>query len=167
MQLTTTMPRTDVTQAARYLGNRVLGDLLAIREKFGVSTERELRDLAHDVEIGLRHDCLNSLSLFLFPKGWVIPHTAYVYHRVAPGTFRASSRSGRIARCSMLVGGSLSYEVSLRDKDTWYILNARSLRIAWSPCVGQSTDGMFAKSDGGYASGDLGFSRTCLRRGGF
>ena len=167
MQRTMTMPRTDTTQAARYVANRVLGDLLAIREKFGVSTDRELRDLAHDLEIGLRHDCLNKLSLFLFPRGWDNPHTAYIYDRVAPGSFRASPHSGRIARCSILVGGSLSYEVNLRDADTWDRLKARDLRITWSPCVGQSTHGMCAKSNGGYTSGDLGFSRAYLRREGF
>ena len=167
MQRTATMPKTDTAQAARFVANRILGDLLAIREKFRVSTEREVRNLAHDVEIGLRHDCLNSLSLFLFPKGWVYPHTAYVYDRVAPGSFRESPHSGRVARCSILVGGSLSFEVGLRDASTWYRLNTGSLRIAWSPCLGQSTNGMFAQVDGGYASGDLGVSRTCLRREGY
>lgn len=167
MQRTTTIPRTDTAQAARYVANRILGDLLAIREKFGVSTDREVRDLAHDVEVGLQYDCLNRLSLFLYPKGWTRPHTAYLYDRVAPGSFSPSPHSGRIARCSILVGGYLHFEVSLRDASVWEQLKVRSLKIAWSPCVGQSTNGMSAKSNGGYASGDIGFSRTYMRREGF
>ena len=167
MQRTRTMSETDTTQAARFVSNRITGDLLSIHEKFGMKTERELRQLAHDIEIGLRHDCLESLSLFLYPPGWSSTvHTAYIYRRAAPGSFAPSPHSGRIERCSRLVGGSMRYEVRLRCRDTWAALKPQLL-ISWAPCVGQTTHGMSATADGGYASGQLGMSRTHLRLEGY
>lgn len=166
MQLTRTAQKTDTTEAARFVANRVLGDLLSIHEKFLMSTEREMRNLAHDIEVGLANDCLEALSLFLYPKGCQDPHTAYLYRRVAPGSFSSSAHSGRIVRCSMLVGGGLQFEVSLRNRATWDQLKP-NLKISWRPCVGRSTAGMSANADGGYASGELGFARTHLRRAGY
>ena len=168
MLRTTTVSTIDTKAAARFVGNRVLGDLLSIHEKFGVRTEQELRNLAYDVTLGLLHDCLNRLSLFLYPTSWTQPHTAYVYERTAPGSFTPSSRSGRIERCSMLVGGTLDYEVSLRDRGVWDELKRQGhLKIDWKPCAGQSTAGMTNRTDGGYASGNIGFSRNHLRRQGY
>ena len=165
MQRTMTAARTDAA-AARFVSSRVLGDLLSIREKFSMSSDREVRDLAHDIELGLAWDCLNALNLFLYPPGWRLPHTAYIYRRVAPGSFEVSPHSGRIARCTILVGGTLKFEVSLRHRDVWETLKPQ-LRISWSPCTAQSTANMSAKADGGYASGELGFARTHLRREGY
>ena len=168
MQRTTAVSMIDTRAAARFVGNRVLGDLLSIHEKFGMGTEHELRNLAYDVTLGLLHDCLDRLSLFLYPISWTAPHTAYVYERTAPGSFTPSSRSGRIERCSILVGGTLDYEVNLRKLDVWEDLKRRGLlKIGWQPCVGQSMAGMTRRTDGGYASGNIGFSRDHLRRRGF
>ena len=168
MLRTTTVSTTDTTAAARFVGNRVLGDLLSIHEKFSMGTEQELRNLAYDVTLGLVHDCLDRLSLFLYPISWTEPHTAYVYERTAPGSFTPSTRSGRIERCSMLVGGTLDYQLSLRQRDVWEELKRRGLlKIGWKPCLGQSTAGMTSRTDGGYASGNIGFSRNHLRRRGF
>ena len=166
MQRTRTMAQTDTTQAARYVSNRIRGDLLSIHEKFGMNTVSELGRLAHDIEVGLRHDCLDSLSLFLYPPGWHTPHTAYIYSRAAPGSFELSPHSGRIARCSILVGGFLRYEVRLRCSATWEALKPQLL-IPWAPCVRQTTHGMSATADGGYASGQIGMSRTHLRLEGY
>ena len=168
MQRTITDSTIDSRAAARFVGNRVLGDLLSINEKFGMRTEQELRSLAYDVTLGLLHDCLDRLSLFLYPISWTQPHTAYVYERTAPGSFTPSSRSGRIERCSMLVGGTLHYEISLIERHIWdELARAGHLKLAWKPCAGQSTTGMTSRTDGGYASGDIGFARNHLRRQGF
>lgn len=165
MQLTAVAQRTDTTQAARYVASRVLGDLLSIHEKFGVSTVADLHDLAHDLEVGLAHDCLSELRLYLTAVGAVQPSRVYVYKRVAAGSFAPSAHSGRIERSRELVGGSLEYEVSLRDRETWERLKQTGqLRKYWRPCNGRSTSGMTAKADGGYASGDLSLQRTVFTR---
>ena len=161
MQRTMTVQRTDTTQAARYVSSRVLGDLLSIHEKFGMSTERELRALAHDLEIGLAHDCLSNLRLFLYSLWSSQPIRVYIYERVAIGSFASSPHSGRIARSAELVGGRIEYEVGLRDRLKWEELKRYDLLVlSWNPCRGRSTAGMTAAADGGYASGELGFSRT-------
>lgn len=165
MQLTATRQRTDTTEAVRYVHNRVLGDLLAINEKFELRLEQGMRDLAHDVGWGLYYDCLESLRLFLYRSGWDEPHRAYVYCRSAPGSFDPSPHSGRIARDRDLVGGRLEFEVYLRNQELWESLKQKGLLcINWGPCSGRSTQGMTARADGGYASGDIGFSRTCFAR---
>lgn len=161
MQRTMTVQRTDTTQAARYVSSRVLGDLLSIHEKFGMSTEWEMRALAHDLEIGLAHDCLSNLRLFLYSLWSSQPIRVYIYERVASGSFAPSPHSGRIARSSELVGGRIEYEVGLRDRLKWEELKRYDLLdLSWNPCRGRSTAGMIAAADGGYASGELGFSRT-------
>ena len=166
MQSTLTRQKTD-TLAARRVAHRVLGDLLSIHEKFRMNTEAGMRNLAHDIEIGLAYDCLNSLSLFLYPSGGHLPHRVYVYRRVAAGSFSASPHSGRIGRDSLLVGGPFEYEVTLRDRETWnWLKQSALLRIPWTACHGRPTAGMSAHNDGGYTSGELAFSRTCLTWGG-
>ena len=165
MQRTMTVQRTDTTQAARYVSRRVLGDLLSIHEKFDMNSESEMRKLVHDVELGLVHDCLSHLRLFLYPPRSSQPIRVYIYERVASGSFAPSPHSGRIARSSELIGGRIRYEVGLRDRPTWeYLKHHRQLHLSWSPCKGQSTAGMTAVADGGYASGELGFSRTMYTR---
>lgn len=166
MQHTRTKQRTDTTQAARYVTNRLRGDLRAIHEKFNMSSMNELMNLAGDIELGLSHDCLSGLSLFLYPPAWTEPLTAYIYERVAPRSFAHSPHSGRIARCAPLIGDRLTFEVTLLDSNTWASLKPR-LKINWISCTGTSTAGMAATSDGGYASGELGFSRTRLQRQGY
>lgn len=161
MQRTMTVQRTDTTQAARYVSSRVLGDLLSIHEKFGMGTEWEMRALAHDLEIGLAHDCLSNLRLFLYSLWSSQPIRVYIYERVASGTFASSPHSGRIVRSSELVGGRIEYEVGLLDRLKWEDLKRYDLlHLSWNPCRGRSTAGMTAAADGGYASGELGFSRT-------
>ena len=166
MQRTRARSETDITQAARRVSNRVRGDLLSIHEKFRMSTQQELLKLAHDICIGLEYDCLESLLLFLYPPGWSAPLTAYEYCRAAPGSFGQSRHSGRIERCSRLVGGALRYEVRPRCRDTWDALKPR-FRIGWTPCNGTTMQGMAASPDGGYASGNLGLSRTRYRQRGY
>ena len=165
MQRTMTAPRTGTIQAARYVSRRVLGDLLSIHEKFHMDTERRMRALAHDVEVGLAYDCLSALRLFLYPFGSNQLNRAYIYERVAAGSFASSPHSGRIARSSELIGGRIEYEVGLRDRLTWEALKLHDqLHLPWSACKGQSIAGMTATADGGYASGELGFSRTMYTR---
>ena len=165
MQRTATQQRTDTTEAVRYIRNRVLGDLIAIHDKFGMATEQLMYSLSHDVGVGLLYDCIESLRLFLYRSGWYEPHRAYVYHRVAPGSFDSSPHSGRIARDRDLVGGRLEFEVYLRYPELWESLKQKGLLcISWGPCSGRSTQSMTARADGGYASGDIGFSRTCFSR---
>lgn len=165
MQRTATRQRTDTTEAVRYVQNRVLGDLLAINEKFELRSEQDMRDLAHDVGLGLFYDCLESLRLFLYRSRWYEPHRAYVYYRSAPGSFDSSPHSGRIAWDGDLVGGRLEFEVYPRNQALWESLKQKGLLcINWGPCSGRSTQGMTARADGGYASGDIGFSRTCFAR---
>lgn len=166
MQQTRVMQTTDTREAARYVTNRVRGDLQAIHEKFGMSSPREIENLANDIELGLCLDCLNGLSLFLYPQGWSKPLIAYKYERAAPGSFERSAHSGRIARCKILVNGHLEFEVAIRDWRIWSSLR-QWLRIQWVSCIGTSTAGMVGVADGGYASGDLGFSRTHFRREGY
>lgn len=167
MQRTVTAQRTDTAAAARRIGRRVRGDLLAIHERFDMETAAHLEDLAHDVQVGLEYDCISKLKLFLYRKGASEPTRAYIYRRAAPGSFAPSAHSGNIARNSSLVGGRLQYEVSLRNRPKWEQLKkAGKLRIKWSPCPGRSTAGMTATADGGHASGQIGFSRECLSREG-
>ena len=163
MQRTLNRQRTETTEAVRFVESRVLGDLLAIHEKFRMGAEDSMRSLAHDVGVGLRHDCLECLRLFLFPRFGYEPHRAYVYHRAAPGSFDHSPHSGRIARDGSLVDGRFEFEVWLRDRLSWEQLKREGrLRIPWGPCVGRSTRGMCVRPDGGYASGDVALSRTYL-----
>ena len=163
MPQTASRARTSTREAVRYVANRILGDLLAIHEKFRVPSESLLRSLAHDVSVGLYYDCLESLHLFLYRDGSPVPRRAYVYRRVAPSSFEHSPHSGRIASDPSLVDGRLDFEVQLRDSAVWDDLQKEgSFRIAWGPCIGQSTAGMYVRADGGYASGSVGLSRTCL-----
>lgn len=165
MQRTAVQQMTDLALDARRVARRVEGDLLAIHEKFDMETESKLRDLAHDVEVGLAHDCIASLKLFLYRKGSSEPHRVYRYDRVAAGSFGPSPHSGRIDRDPLLVGGTLEFEVALRDRLTWEELKRTGkLRITWAPCGGRSTTGMNEVPDGGYQSGSIGFSRTCLKQ---
>lgn len=160
MQRTRTIQQTETTtHAARYISTRILGDLLSIHEKFNISTKEELIDLAHDVQIGLAHDCLSDLRLFLYPPGIYEPSRIYVYRRVDVGSFAPSNHSGRIQRSGELDGGRINYEVTLRDVTAWNNLRDR-LRISWCPCNGRSIYGTVATTDGGYVSGGLGVSRT-------
>lgn len=166
MQRTMLAQRTETTEAAaQFVGRRVFGDLRSIHEKFGMSTLAELTNLAHDLEVGLAHDCLSELRLILFPRGAYRPSRIYVYKRVAIGSFAPSDHSGRIERSKELVGGNLGYEVFVRDMGTWeYLKQTGQLWISWQPCGGESTSGMAAKADGGYASGELGLARTMYTR---
>lgn len=165
VQQTMIRQRTDVTTDVRYVQNRVYGDLLAIHEAFGIDTKEHMYKLAHDVGLGLSSDCLGQLSLFLYQYGCFAPHRVYRYRRVAPGSFDHSSHSGRITRDANLFGGRLESEIALINRSVWEELKTRSqLYLRWGPCVGRSTYGMRERSDGGYASGEVGFSRTCLIR---
>lgn len=167
MQRTAALQRADTTQAVCYVNRRVLGDLSSIHEKFGMSTVSELNDLAHDLEVGLACDCLSELRLFLYRPGAYQPSRVYIYRRTAIGSFSPSNHSGRIQRSAELAGGRLEYEVRLRDEnaDAWDSLREEGrLRIPWQPCNGRSLSGMTAKADGGYASGELGLSRTMYTR---
>lgn len=165
MPATRTDSRTDTSQAARFVGTRVLGDLQSIHEKFAMGPLERLEDLAHDVQVGLANDCLTELRLFLYPPFASQYTRAYVYQRVAVGSFAPSARSGRIERSPELVGGRVGFEVTLRDVATWERLqNQGQLRISWYSCTGRSTSGMTERSDGGYARGDLGLSRTVYTR---
>ena len=165
MCATRTASRTDTTQAARYVSDRVLGDLRSIHENFDIGTLGEMNDLAHDVRVGLTHDCLAELRLFLYAPS-ALQHTrSYVYKRVAVGSFGPSSHSGRIERSPQLVGGSIKYEVTPRDQKTWnWLKDDGRLRISWRSCIGRSLSGMRARADGGYAKSDLGLSRTVYTR---
>lgn len=165
MFATRTASQTDTTQAARYVSARVWGDLRSIHEKFCMGTLNELADLAHDVQVGLAHDCVAELRLFLYQPGASQPSRGYIYERVVAGSFAPSSHSGRIGRSRDLVGGRIDYEVKLRSRATWERLKSQGLlRIPWRPCTGQSTSGMTARADGGYAKGEVAFSRTALVR---
>ena len=165
MQQTVTRQRTSTMEAVRYVENRLLGDLLAIHEKFEMTTEERMRFLAHDVGVGLAHDCLDSLSIFLYRPGDYEFHRAYVYHRVAPGSFVHSPHSGRIARDSSLVGGRIDFELLPRDRPQWERLKQLGrLQLRWKPSRGRSMHGMYEQADGGYASGDVGISRTCFTK---
>lgn len=165
MQRTMVVQRTDTAQDARYVTSRFLGDLLSIHEKFGMSTVAKLQDLAHDIELGLTHDCLSELRLYLTAVGADEPSRVYVYERVAAGSFAPSAHSGRIERSRALTGGSLEVEISLRNKEIWARLEQTGqLRRSWQPCNGRSTTGMTAKANGGYASGELSLARTMYTR---
>ena len=165
MQLTMSRQRTDTDVAVRYVTNRVLGDLLAVQDRLGESGTDTIRSLAHDVGVGLLHDCLDSLSLFLFCRGQSDPNYVYVYRRAGPGSFEASPHSGRITRDHELSGGALDFELGIRDRSTWDDLKQRGeLLIRWQTCVGRSMEGMSARPDGGYASGEVGLSRTFYSR---
>lgn len=165
MQHTATAQRTDTAAAAHRVARRVHGDLLAIHERFDMETESNLANLAHDVQVGLEHDCISQLKLFLYQKGATAPTRAYVYDRAAPGSFAPSSHSGNIERNTSLVGGELKYEIFLRDREIWEKLKKDGkLRISWSPCEGRSTAGMKSRIDGGYTSGEIGLSRACFSR---
>ena len=167
MQRTTTAERTNTGVAARRVGRRVRGDLLAIHERFDMRTAKHLEDLAHDIQVGLEHDCISEFKLFLYKKGASEPTRAYTYRRTAPGSFAPSEHSGNIARNSSLVGGRLDYEVWPRSGGKWdQLKKAGKLRIGWSPCTGRSTAGMTSAADGGHASGQIGFARDCLSREG-
>ena len=164
---TTVRMRTDTDLAARRVARRVLGDLLSIHEKFGMSTVGELTNLAHDIQVGLAHDCVDRLTLYLYERGTIKPKRVYIYARAAPGSFAVSDHSGRIARDSGLVGGQLVYIVNPRDRGTWDQLKREGkFSIAWSPSSAPGTAGMTPSDDGGYASGTVGLSRTCLTRPG-
>lgn len=165
MLTTRTISQTDTTQAARYVSDRVLGDLLSIHEKFDMGTLSEMKRLAHDVRVGLAHDCLAELRLFLYPPSALQHSRAYIYERVGVGSFGPSPHSGRIERSSQLIGGRIEFEVTPHDRETWDRLkDDGKLRISWRPCIGRSMDGMTAKADGGYAKSDLAFSRTAYTR---
>lgn len=165
MQGTMTAQRTGTALAARYVSSRVLGDLLSIHEKFHIGTKKEMRDLVHDLELGLVHDCLSSLRLCLYTSLGHSPTRVYVYERVAIGSFAPSSHSGRITYSPELFRGKIEYEISLRDRSKWEALKlGGQLQLIWSPCNRQSIAGMTATADGGYASGDLGLSRTMYMR---
>ena len=157
---TRTISQTDTTQAARYVGARILGDLLSIHEKFGMGNRRELEDLAHDVQVGLA-----KLRLLLHPRWDSQPGRVYEYERADAGSFAPSSHSGRIERSRELEGGALDYQVTLRDSGRWWRLKATGeLRIPWVRGVSRSLAGMIAKADGGYARAHLGVSRTVYTR---
>ena len=163
--LTRTISQTDTTQAARYVGTRVLGDLLSIHEKFGMGNWRELEDLVHDVQVGLEYDCLAELWLFLYPPWASQPGRVYEYKRTEPGHFAASRHSGRIERSRDLEGGRIGYQVVLHNRDMWERLKATGrLRLHWVQSTGLSVAGMTARADGGYARAHLGLSRTVYNR---
>ena len=165
MQRTETRQRTNTTEAVRYIQNRILGDLLAINEKFELRSEQHMRDLAHDVGEGLFYDCLDRFSVFLYRPYCDEPHRAYRYRRVAPGSFDHSLHSGRIVRDNSLVGGRFESEISPKDRFQWEELKRqRKLILNWMPCRGRSTAGMSERTNGGYESGAVGVSRTYLTR---
>lgn len=165
MLATRTVSQTDTTQAARYVSARILGDLLSIHEKLGMGTLSEMKELVHDVQIGLEYDCLTELLLILFRPTNSQPGRVYQYKRAAPGSFAPSPHSGRIERSREFEGGRIEYQVILRDWAMWERLQASGyLRIRWRLGVGRSIAGMTAKADGGYAKADLGVSRIVYER---
>lgn len=165
MQRTLLRERSRTEEDALCVGRRILGDLLSIHGKFGIETEAHMRALAHDVSLGLVFDCLNKLSVFLYAAYCSTPAAAYIYSRVAPGSFEASPHSGRIQRDSRLIGGWMKTEISIRHWESWNAL-AGVVKLPWSSCLPQSTAGMVSSQSGGYASGNVGMSRThFVRRG--
>ena len=163
MELTRQVTASRTEEDALWVGRRILGDLLAIHEKFGIATEGYMRGLASDISLGLVADCLDSLTLFLYEPYGIDPVAAYKYTRSAPSTFAASPHSGRIQRDSRLIGGRMEAEVTFRNKTTWNSL-AHQFSLTWTHCVGQSIAGMIATANGGYAAGNVGMSRTYYSR---
>ena len=168
MQRTMVAQRTDTAQDVRYVSNRVLGDLLSIHEKFGMATESSMRALAHDVQVALTYDCISALRLLLYPPGWTVALRVYDYQRVAPGSFEASPHSGRIERCALLVGGSITFEVSVKDTEIWDRLSSnQEFALNWRSTQGTSLSGLRATANGGYGAGDVALARTVYTLGGY
>lgn len=157
--------RTSTTQDAQFVARRVRGDLLSIHEKFGIGTERLMCDLAHDLELGLYHGCVATFRVFLYPPSSSDPSHCYHYERANVDTFQVRPHSGGIARAPSLLRGRHRCEIELSDAGTWDQLRRQGrLRRPWRSRVGTSTDGMTSSTDGGYASGALGVSRTLFTR---
>lgn len=158
---------TDTDLAGRKVARRVHGDLLSIIEKLDVTNTTNITDLMHDLRVGISDDCIETLTVFLYEKGagYDEARRAYVYRRVERGTFIESAHSGRIFWDSALAGGRVEFEVRPRDQAAWDKLKTdHKLRLNWTTCSGRSTAAMTASADGGYGSGSIGLSRSCLVR---
>lgn len=158
---------TDTDLAARRVSRRVHGDLDSMIEKLAVTSATDISSLVHDLRVGIAHDCIELLSVFLYQKGADRDelHRVYEYQRVARGTFEESAHSGRITYEQALAGGRIEFEVTPRNRAAWDKLKTDGeLEIPWSPCTGRSSAGMTLSADGGYGSGTIGLARSCRTR---
>ena len=157
----------DTDLAAQRVSRRVHGDLDSMIEKLAISSATDISSLTHDLRVGIAHDCVEFLSVFLYQKGADPdePHRVYEYRRVARGTFEESAHSGRIPYDPVLAGGRIEFELTPRNRVVWDKLkNDGKLEIPWSQCKGRSTAGMTLSADGGYGAGTIGLARSCRTR---
>ena len=150
-------------QDAARVARRLLGDLLAIHETYGMGTESYFQDLAHDLEMGLYHRCLTTIRFRLFPTGSAIEDEILVYE-VVDGEIVSSSHSGRLVYNPRLDGGR--FQVHVTYCNGWNALKGGTLKLNWTEGDAPSTAAMTATPDGGYGSGALRVSRTAFRRAG-
>lgn len=157
----------DTDLAAQRVSRRVRGDLDSMIEKLAVTSATNVSNLVHDLRVGIAHDCIELLSMFLYQKGADRdePHRVYEYRRVARGEFEESTHSGRITYDAALAGGRIEFEITPRNRAVWDSLKSDGkLEIAWSQCNGRSTAGMTHSADGGYGAGAIGLARSCRTR---
>ena len=157
-QKTTTITEQD----AAFVSRRLLGDLLSVHEDYGMESWGYFVDLAHDLELGLYHECVSKALFMLYKKDSTVEEEILVY-TVEDREFTPSSHSGRLPFNADLVGGWFNAHVT--KSAGWDDLETKNkFRLNWTPRAAPSTAGMTAASDGGYSSGALRVSRTAYRR---
>lgn len=160
--LTRSESRTD--NAAR-VARKILGDLQSLVRLYDCSSETEIQNYAHDIQLGLEHSCISNFKFYISSKvnGYLLE--AYEYTINENGEIEdANATSGRHSYNEKLLNSKLDINISLKNREKWEELKKSGrTKISWVSGDGKDLSGMTSQSDGAYKSGALGVSRTAYR----
>lgn len=153
------------TGHAARVARKILGDLQSLNRLYGCSSEDDVQNYAHDIELGIDESCLSSFKFYLCSKtdGKVLE--AYEYSVKENGEVEeASASSGRHIYNQRLVGSKLEIHVSFGNRDRWDNLKKEGrMKISWATAEAKNLSGLSSQPDGAYKSGQLGVARTSYR----
>lgn len=153
------------TKDAARIARKFLGDLQALERLYEIGAPDYLRDMAHDLELGLLHACISHVRLCFFPQTSDEPVAVFHYAVTASGDLAAAPHSGRFRFDARLRDCRFTMRVTPSDSKKWSTLKASGeLAIRWTSANALDMSGMVATDDGAYTAGDLALVRSAYLR---
>ena len=149
------------TEDAQKVARKFLGDLQALERLYEIGDDDHLRNMAHDLEVGLVHNCISHVRLCFLDTGTDKPIAVYHYAVSPSGNLTAALHSGRFRFDARLHYSRFTIQVTPSNSQKWEELKRDgSLCLRWSPANVLDLSGLVVRDDGAYTAGDLALRRS-------